>query len=151
MGLMFRHCCLNGWPRRHDYRIQGLRPAVARRKSLKSTSYLLSTMITIATRQSIAGRAWAGLILVCLMLSLGLAAYSSSVPADGSPLAMVSGGRPQGLFFMMRYWVDTQSLEKAAYFFTPAGQVFVNPAGFSAAELGALPAGSRGTYCVAGS
>lgn len=64
---------------------------------------------------------------------------------------MVSGGRPQGLFFMTRYWVDTQSLEKAAYFFTPAGQVFVNPAGFSAAELGALPAGSRGTYCVAGS
>lgn len=107
-------------------------------------------MITIATRQSIAGRAWTGLILVCLMLSLDLAACSSSVLADGSPLAMVSGGRPQGLFFMMRYWVDTQSLEKAAYFFTPAGQVFVNPAGFSVAELGALPAGSCGTYCVAG-
>lgn len=28
--------------------------------------------------------------------------------------------------------------------------MFVNPAGFSVAELGALPAGSCGTYCVAG-
>ncbi|GAA4495060.1 hypothetical protein GCM10023172_06160 [Hymenobacter ginsengisoli] len=72
-------------------------------------------------------------------------------PAVAAPLAgRVAGGKPQGLFFMTRYWIGTHSLEKAAYYFTPTGQAYQNPTGFGAADLAALPAGSRGSYTVAG-
>ncbi|MDO7845838.1 hypothetical protein Q5H92_05680 [Hymenobacter sp. M29] len=62
----------------------------------------------------------------------------------------VNGGRPVGLFFMTRYWIATRSLEKSTYYFAPNGQVYVDPKGFSAAALAALPASSRGSYSVAG-
>ncbi|QKG55707.1 hypothetical protein GKZ68_03050 [Hymenobacter sp. BRD128] len=68
------------------------------------------------------------------------------------PLAgSVAGGRPVGLFFMSRYLMALHSLEKATYYFTPGGQVFVNPTGFSASSLASLPAGQRGSYTQAGS
>lgn len=67
------------------------------------------------------------------------------------PLAgAVNGGRPVGLFFMTRYWMATRSLEKSTYYFAPNGQVYVDPKGFSAAALAALPASARGSYAVAG-
>ncbi|MBF9140504.1 hypothetical protein [Hymenobacter properus] len=72
-------------------------------------------------------------------------------PAPVQPVAgAVNGGRPVGLFFMTRYWIATRSLEKSTYYFAPNGQVYVDPKGFSAAELAALPASSRGSYSVVG-
>jgi hypothetical protein len=82
---------------------------------------------------------------------------SAPVPpaAGGTPVqplaGRVAGGRPLGLFFMTRYQMAFRSLEKASYYFTPSGQVYVDPTGFSAAELAAVPASSRGTYSHAGS
>ncbi|WP_151087823.1 hypothetical protein [Hymenobacter baengnokdamensis] len=71
--------------------------------------------------------------------------------AIAAPLAgRVAGGKPLGLFFMTRYWIGSHSLEKAAYYFTPAGQAYQNPTGFGAADLAALPAGLRGSYTVTG-
>ncbi|MFD2720111.1 hypothetical protein ACFST9_15415 [Hymenobacter monticola] len=71
--------------------------------------------------------------------------------ASVQPVAgAVNGGRPVGLFFMTRYWMATRSLEKSTYYFAPNGQVYVDPKGFSASELAALPASSRGSYSVTG-
>ncbi|MDO7852051.1 hypothetical protein [Hymenobacter convexus] len=77
------------------------------------------------------------------------AAPAAADPTQPVPGA-VNGGRPVGLFFMTKYWMATHSLEKSTYYFAPNGQVYVNPTGFSAASLAALPAGSRGSYAVAG-
>lgn len=72
-------------------------------------------------------------------------------PAPVQPVAgAVNGGRPVGLFFMTRYWIATHSLEKSTYYFAPNGQVYVDPKGFAAAELAALPASARGSYNVTG-
>ncbi|WP_165903620.1 tetratricopeptide repeat protein [Hymenobacter gummosus] len=62
----------------------------------------------------------------------------------------VTGNRPVGLFLMTRYWIATGSLEKGTYYFTPDGRVYVNPTGFSAAELAAQQPNSRGTFQVSG-
>ncbi|GAB3824780.1 hypothetical protein GCM10028821_04540 [Hymenobacter jeollabukensis] len=62
----------------------------------------------------------------------------------------VTGNRPVGLFLMTRYWIATRSLEKSTYYFTPDGRVYVDPTGFSAAELAALKPGYRGTFQVSG-
>ncbi|MBD2722653.1 hypothetical protein [Hymenobacter armeniacus] len=96
-----------------------------------------------------AAAALAGASGVALLLGAHPAA---SVPAAATqPLAgSVKGGRPVGLFFMTRYWIATHSLEKSTYYFAPNGQVYVDPAGFSAAQLAAVPAASRGSYTVAG-
>ncbi|MBF9222420.1 hypothetical protein [Hymenobacter ruricola] len=98
----------------------------------------------LATAAALTGAAAAGFGL--------LARPAASVPADANqPVAgSVKGGRPLGLFFMTKYWMATHSLEKATYYFAPTGQVYVNPTGFSTAQLAALPAGSRGRYALAG-
>ncbi|GAA4495068.1 hypothetical protein GCM10023172_06180 [Hymenobacter ginsengisoli] len=51
---------------------------------------------------------------------------------------------------MTRYWIGTHSLEKSAYYFAPDGQVYQNPAGFTATALAATPPGQHGSYTVAG-
>lgn len=71
--------------------------------------------------------------------------------AVAQPLAgKLTGNRPVGLFLMTRYWIATGSLEKGTYYFTPDGRVYVNPTGFSAAELAAQKPNSRGTFQVSG-
>jgi hypothetical protein len=76
-------------------------------------------------------------------------------PATGATAAVapvaakVSGGKPVGLFFMTRYWMSSGSLEKHVWYFAPDGQVYVDPPGFSAAELAAFR-GQRGRYQVSG-
>ncbi|UOQ96214.1 hypothetical protein MUN81_13225 [Hymenobacter sp. 5317J-9] len=76
---------------------------------------------------------------------------AATAAAATQPLAgSVKGGRPVGLFFMTRYWIATHSLEKSTYYFAPNGQVYIDPTGFSAAQLAAVPAASRGSYTVAG-
>lgn len=68
-----------------------------------------------------------------------------------APVAgQVVGGRPVGLFFMTRFIMAMNTLEKTTYYFTPAGQVFTNPTDFTAAGLAALPGRARGTFRVAG-
>lgn len=91
------------------------------------------------------------LVGLALLLSMLLSCSDASGrAADGSPLAgKVVAGKTLGLFFMTRYWVG-QSLEKAAYYFVPTGQVYQNPTGFTATALAAVPAGRRGSYAVAG-
>ncbi|MBH8559812.1 hypothetical protein [Hymenobacter negativus] len=71
--------------------------------------------------------------------------------ASAAPLAgKVVGGKPVGLFFMTRYLMAFHSLEKATYYFTPAGQVYNNPVDFTPTSLAGLPANARGTYSLAG-
>jgi hypothetical protein len=72
-------------------------------------------------------------------------------PAAAAPLAgKVLSGKPVGLFFMTRYIMAFHSLEKATYYFTPAGQVYNNPIDFTPTSLAGLPANARGIYSVSG-
>ncbi|GAB3867629.1 hypothetical protein GCM10028824_10450 [Hymenobacter segetis] len=57
-----------------------------------------------------------------------------------------TGGKPVGLFFFM----DVFNNERI-YYFTPAGQVYMDPANFSPAGLAAVDPRWRGTYAVNGS
>ena len=69
-----------------------------------------------------------------------------STPPGPAPLpGSTAGGRPVGLFLNM-----TGSNRQYVYYFTPAGQVYVDPANFSAAALQAVPPDWRGTYSTAG-
>lgn len=73
-----------------------------------------------------------------------------SVPLPGtqeSPApAKVQHGRPEGLYFMTRYWISTHSLEKAVWYFSADGKVYQNlEHGFSEADLAAHK-GPKGTY-----
>ncbi|MGI4874023.1 MAG: hypothetical protein ACRYFX_22920 [Janthinobacterium lividum] len=87
--------------------------------------------------------------LVPLLLGAGLA-LSSCSGGGASAGGVAGGGKPEGMFFMTRYYVGTHSLEKSAYYFAPDGQVYQNPTGLAAANLSALPPGQRGTYAVDG-
>lgn len=59
-------------------------------------------------------------------------------------------GKPEGLFFMQRYWIATRFIEKSCWYFAPDGQFYENLAtGFSAEELAAHK-GSKGRYSVSG-
>lgn len=70
--------------------------------------------------------------------------------ATGPVEATVADGKPQGLFFMTRFWPSSGSLEKIVWYFAPDGQVYQNlTTGFSAADLGAHQ-GPKGTYQVRG-
>lgn len=61
----------------------------------------------------------------------------------------VTARGPQGLFFMTRYW-SGGGLEKAAWYFSPDGQVYQNlEAGISAQDLAAHK-GPRGRYQLVG-
>jgi hypothetical protein len=74
----------------------------------------------------------------------GLAGSSGSAPEG----AGFSDGHPVGLYLMTRYWMATHTLEKAVWYFTGDGHVYVNPEGFSAADLGAHKA-QQGTVKAA--
>ena len=59
-------------------------------------------------------------------------------------------GKPVGLFFMTRFWSFTGTLEKAAWYFTPEGDVYRNlETGFSPQDLAAYE-GQQGKYTVSG-
>lgn len=66
------------------------------------------------------------------------------------PAARLVNGKPEGLFFMTRFWSYTGTLEKAAWYFAPDGRVYRDlETGFSAADLAAHK-GAQGTYQVNG-
>ena len=91
--------------------------------------------------------------LARLLLGAGLAlagCFGSAAGAGGVAGGEVSGGKPEGMFFMTRYYIGTHSLEKSAYYFAADGQIYQNPTGLAAADLAALPPGQRGTYAVEG-
>lgn len=78
------------------------------------------------------------------------AVAAAPAPAAAPLAGKVLGRRPVGLFFMSRYIIAFHSLEKATYYFTPAGQAYYNPVDFAPASLASLPANARGSYSVAG-
>jgi hypothetical protein len=73
------------------------------------------------------------------------AAHLAAAPGPGLPPlpGRTTGGKPVGLFFFM----DVFNNERV-YYFTPAGQVYVDPANFSPAGLAAVDPRWRGTYAV---
>lgn len=80
------------------------------------------------------------------LLSRVFSAFSSGGPAR----AGYSDGHPVGLYMMTRYWMATGSLEKAAWYFTKDGRVYVDPKnGFSDQDLAAHN-GQQGTVTADG-
>lgn len=59
------------------------------------------------------------------MLGIGIAIDSAG--GDGPEKPGWNDGHPVGLYLMTRYWMATGSLEKASYYFTSDGRVFVDP------------------------
>jgi hypothetical protein len=74
-----------------------------------------------------------------------------SVPSGGGPEDPgYKNGRPVGLYLMTRYWIATGSLEKAVWYFTSDGRVYLNlEDGFSDEKLAAHK-GQHGTASVDG-
>ncbi len=73
-------------------------------------------------------------------------ATASSAPSAAArpPRAGFQDGMPVGLYFMTRFWGATGSLEKAAWYFAPDGNVYQNLRhGFSSEDL-AAHAGRKG-------
>lgn len=55
-------------------------------------------------------------------------------------------GKPEGLYYMQKYWIATRFLEKSCWYFAPDGKFYENlSTGFSPADLEAHK-GSKGTY-----
>lgn len=64
--------------------------------------------------------------------------------------AKVVNGKPQGLYYMQRYWIATRYLEKSCWYFAPDGQVYENlTTGFSPEDLAAHK-GPKGTFKAGG-
>ena len=82
---------------------------------------------------------------VLLNTVLAVAACSSGGSAGGPLPGSTAGGKPVGLFFFMDVFNNQH-----VYYFTPAGQVYVDPADCSAAGLAAVDAHRRGTFAVGG-
>ena len=62
---------------------------------------------------------------------------------------VMSKSKIEGLFYMQRYDMVSRHLEKAVWYFSADGRVYVNPEiGFSASELAAHK-GLSGTYQIA--
>lgn len=73
-----------------------------------------------------------------------------TAPAAQPARAGLTGGKPVGLFFMTRYWSYTRTLEKAAWYFSPDGQVYEKlESGFSPEDLAAHK-GRKGTARMEG-
>jgi len=91
-----------------------------------------------------------------LLRLLMLASFVLLVPecvqgadADGGVKTEFSTKGPVGLFFMVRYYSATRTLEKAAWYFSPQGEAYENlQDGFSNADLAAHK-GRKGTFKVA--
>ena len=75
-----------------------------------------------------------------------LAPAAGPLVSEVAPLpGKTTGGRPVGLFFFM----DVFNNQKV-YYFTPAGQVYVNPVDFSPTGLAAVADAQRGTFALNG-
>ncbi|WP_151087822.1 hypothetical protein [Hymenobacter baengnokdamensis] len=88
---------------------------------------------------------------VLLSTALAVGACSSSSGKDTSAAGLLpgstAGGKPVGLFFFVS---SSDFNNQHTYYFTPAGQVYVDPTDFSAAALAAVGPGQHGTYAVTG-
>lgn len=83
---------------------------------------------------------------ILLMTLLACSAAESATP--GAPLpGSTAGGRPVGLFFFVS---SSDFNNQHTYYFTPAAQVYVDPANYTAAGLAAVSAAWRGTFAVSG-
>jgi hypothetical protein len=100
----------------------------------------------------------AGLGLLSILGGVALLVASTTVGGSGGTLGGGDGpekpgfedGHPVGLYLMTRFWIATGSLEKAVYYFTSDGRVFVDlEDGFSDETLSAHK-GKHGTVRVDG-
>jgi hypothetical protein len=77
--------------------------------------------------------------------SIGKSPKAASKAVQPAPAKMVNG-KPQGLYYMQKYWIATRYLEKSCWYFAPDGKFYENlSSGFSPAELDAHK-GLKGTY-----
>ncbi len=85
------------------------------------------------------------------LLSRLKSAASSVIPAgDGPATPGYNDGHPVGLYLMSRYWIATRHLEKAVWYFTRDGRLYVDlEDGFSDEKLAAHK-GPHGTVSVDG-
>lgn len=74
---------------------------------------------------------------------------ASSVLGAGTAKGTFRSGKPSGLWFMTKFWIATNHLEKAVWYFAPDGRVFVNPEGITDDALAAHK-GRSGTFDVEG-
>lgn len=85
-------------------------------------------------------------LMLCCLLASACSAAEPNGPAGAIQPGKIVDGRPVGMFFMTRYWSFTQTLEKAAWYFTADGKVYQNLTdGASPADLAAHK-GPQGTF-----
>lgn len=83
---------------------------------------------------TLAGLSVIAFVVGALMIGIGFALPAAGGAAPESP--GWEDGHPVGLYLMTRFWIGTGSLEKASYYFTSDGRVYVDPQeGFSDEEL----------------
>jgi hypothetical protein len=85
------------------------------------------------------------------LVALGATGCESRLgPSADEAVGVLVNGKPQGLFFMTRYWSYTSTLEKAVWYFSPDGKVYQNlVTGFSDEDLKAHQ-GPKGTLAISG-
>jgi hypothetical protein len=78
-------------------------------------------------------------------------AATSVIPGgDGPASPGYSDGHPVGLYLMTRYWIATRSLEKAVWYFTRDGRVYVDLEDGFSDDILAKHKGRHGTVSVDG-
>ena len=73
----------------------------------------------------------------------------ASKAVQPAPAKMING-KPEGLYYMQKYWIATRFLEKSCWYFAPDGKFYEDlSTGFSPADLDAHK-GPKGTYKAGG-
>lgn len=89
----------------------------------------------------------AGLSVVTFIIGAVMIGAAFAMPGGGTAPARAgwNDGHPVGLYLMTRYWMATSSLEKALYYFTSDGRVYVDLEDGFSDELLAQHKGRHGT------
>jgi hypothetical protein len=69
--------------------------------------------------------------------------------SDAAEQPRFEGNRPIGLYLMTRFWIATSHLEKAVWYFTSDGRVYLDPEGITPEQLAAHK-GRQGTVSAEG-
>lgn len=104
-------------------------------------------MQNIVRRTVLSFLAWG--LLLGAVLAAGACSTGSAENSGASGLlpGSTASGKPVGMFFFVS---SSDFNNQRVYYFTPAGQVYLDPPVFSAAALAALPPAQRGSYAVSG-
>ncbi|GAA4495064.1 hypothetical protein GCM10023172_06170 [Hymenobacter ginsengisoli] len=90
---------------------------------------------------------WCVLLSTVLVVGACSTGIGKDIGASGPLPGSTAGGKPVGLFFFVS---SSDFNNQRTYYFTPAGQVYVDPTDFSAVALAAVPPGQHGSYAVNG-